>query len=83
MEEKEVGTVDHFFSNISVGMIKLTDALKAGDRIHIKGKAADFMQGIFSMQIDRVPVQEGKAGDLISIKVEQKVHQGDKVYKVV
>jgi translation elongation factor EF-1alpha len=83
MDEKEIGTVDHFFSNISVGMIKLTDALKVGDRIHIKGKTADFVQDVSSMQIDRVPAQEAKAGDLISIKVEQKVHQSDKVYKVV
>ena len=83
MDEKEVGAVDHFFSNISVGMIKLTDALKAGDKIHIKGKTADFTQDVPSMQIDRVPAQEAKSGDLISIKVEQKVRQGDKVYKVV
>lgn len=82
MDEKQIGTVDHFFSNISVGMIKLTDALKVGEKIHIKGKAADFSQDIASMQIDRVPAQEAKAGDLISVKVEQKVHKGDAVYKV-
>lgn len=82
MEEKEIGLVDHYFSNISVGMVKLSDALKAGDKIHIKGKGADFVQDVSSMQIDRVPAQEAKAGDLISIKVEQKVRQGDKVYKI-
>jgi len=83
MEEKEVGVIDHYFSNISVSMVKLSDALKVGDRIRIKGKSADFSQDVSSMQIDRVPAQEGKAGDLISIKVEQKVRQGDKMYKVL
>ncbi len=83
MEEKEIGIVDHFFSNISVGMIKLTDALKVDDKIHIKGKTADFVQDVSSMQIDRVPAEEAKAGDLISIKVDEKIRQGDKVYKVV
>lgn len=82
MEEKQIGTVDHFFGNISVGMIKLTDALKVGDRIRIKGNTSDFTQDISSMQIDRVPKQEAKAGDLISIKVEQKARKDDIVYKI-
>lgn len=82
MEENRIGTVDHFFSNISVGMIKLTDALKVGDRIRIKGNTSDFVQDISSMQIDRVPAQEAKAGDLISIKVEQRVRKDDAVYKI-
>ncbi len=82
MDEKQVGVVDHFFDKISVGMIKLTDAVKVGDKIRIKSKAADFVQQISSMQIDRVPAQEAKSGDVISVKVDQKVRQGDAVYKV-
>jgi len=82
MDEKQIGTVDHFFSNINVGMIKLTDALKVSDRIHIKGNTTNFTQEISSMQIDRVPAQEAKAGDLISIKVEQRVRKDDVVYKI-
>ena len=82
MDEKQIGTVDHFFSNISVGMIKLTDMLKVGDKIRIKGNTSDFTQDIASMQVDRVPAQEAKAGDLISIKVEQRVRKDDIVYKV-
>ena len=82
MEDKVIGSVDHYFSNISVGMIKLSDALKVGDKIRIKGKTGDFTQDVSGMQIDRVPAQEAKSGDLISIKVEQKVRQGDSVYKV-
>lgn len=82
MDEKQIGTVDHFFSNISVGMIKLSDVLKVGDKIRIKGNTSDFTQDILSMQIDRVPAEEAKAGDLISIKVDQKVRKDDIVYKV-
>ena len=82
MDEKQIGIVDHFFSNISVGMIKLSDTLKVGDKIHIKGNTSDFTQDISSMQIDRVPAQEAKAGDIISIKVEQKVRKDDIIYKI-
>ena len=82
MEEKRIGTIDHFFGNISVGMIKLTDVLKVGDKIRVKGSKSDFVQDVASMQIDRVSAQEAKAGDLVSIKVEQKVRKDDAVYKV-
>lgn len=82
MDEKQIGAVDHFFGNISVGMIRLADSLKVGDKIHIKGSTTDFTQDIASMQIDRVPAQEAKSGDLISIKVDQKVRKDDIVYKV-
>ncbi|MBN1526852.1 MAG: translation elongation factor-like protein [Candidatus Omnitrophica bacterium] len=81
MEEKQIGTVDHFFDKISVAMIRLTDALKVGEKLLIKAKAGDFVQPVSSMQIDRVPAQEAKAGDLISLKVDQKVHKGDAVCK--
>ena len=82
MDEKQIGAVDHFFGNISVGMIKLTDSLKVGDKIRIKGSTSDFTQDILSMQINRVPAQEAKAGDIISVKVDQKVRKDDAVYKV-
>jgi ribosomal 50S subunit-recycling heat shock protein len=82
MDEKQIGTVDHFFGNISVSMIKLSDMLKVGDKIRIKGNTSDFTQDVSSMQIDRKPAQEAKAGDLISIKVEQKVRKDDIVYKI-
>lgn len=81
MEEKQIGAVDHFFDKISVAMIKLSDALNVGEKIHVKGKAADFTQDVTSMQIDRVPAQAAKTGDLISLKVDQKVRAGDAVYK--
>ncbi len=82
MEEQEIGVVDHFFDKISVGIVKLTGALKVGDTIHIKGKQADFSQEIESMRIEFDNVTEAKEGDKVGIKVSQPVHSNDKVYKV-
>ncbi|MCX5795941.1 MAG: translation elongation factor-like protein [Elusimicrobia bacterium] len=82
MEQEQVGTVEHFFGKISVSMIRLTAALKVGDKIRIKGKDAELVHEVSSMQIDRVPAQEAKAGDLVSIQVSQKVRLGDTVHKV-
>ena len=83
MEEQEIGVVDHFFSKISVGIIKLIGELKAGDTIHIKGKQADFSQEVESMRIEFNNVTEAKGGDKVGIKVSQPVHANDKVYRVV
>jgi len=83
VEEKQIGVVDHFYSNISVCMIKLTDGLKVGDKIRIKGNTSDLTQEIASMQINRVPAQEAKTGDLISVKVEQKVRKDDAVFLTI
>lgn len=83
MEEKEIGVITHCYGNISVGIIELSDELKVGDNIHIKGHTSDFTQAIESMQIEHKDVSEAKAGDVVGLKVAQKVHPHDKVYKVV
>ncbi|MFC1577366.1 translation elongation factor-like protein [Candidatus Omnitrophota bacterium] len=82
MEEKQVGTVEHFYGKPSVGMIKLSDVLKIGDKIHIKGNATDFTQVVSSMRIEFTDTKEAKAGDLVGIKVDQKVHKLDAVFQV-
>ena len=65
-----------------VAGIELSGALKTGDKVHIKGSTTDMEVAVESMQIDRVNVTEGKLGDLVGIKVLDRVRPGDKVYKV-
>lgn len=83
MEEKEVGKVSHFFSHLSVAAIELTDELKVGDTIHIKGHTTDFTQPCESMQIEHQPVESASAGQAIGIKVKDYVREHDIVYKVI
>ena len=75
MPEKEIGVISHFYSKLSVGIIKLSDALKVGDTIHIKGAHDDFTQTIDSMQVDHKSVTEGKKGNEVGIKVTGKVQR--------
>ena len=82
MKEKEIGIVTHYFSNISVGIVQLNAPLKVGDTIHIKGAHDDFTQTIDSMQIEHETVESAKEGDLVGVKVIQKVHPNDKVFIV-
>lgn len=63
-------------------IIQLSDVLKVGDSIHIKGHTSDFNQEVSSIQIEHKDVSEAKSGDLVGIKVTQKAHPHDKVFKV-
>jgi putative protease len=82
MPEKEIGKVTHYYGHIGVGLVELTDSLKVGDSIHIKGHSADFTQNVDSIQIEHAGVTEAKSGDVVGLKVLQKVHPEDKVFKV-
>jgi translation elongation factor EF-1alpha len=83
MPEQEIGVVTHYFDKISVGAIRLTDApLSVGDMIHIQGHSTDFEQTVASIQIEHEAVHEAKPGDEIGIKVSERVHEHDKVFKV-
>lgn len=79
-DEKLVGKITHYYSNIGVGIIELASALKAGDTVHIKGKDRDFEQTVDSMQIEHAGVLKAGRGDVIGIKVKEKVKEGDEVY---
>ncbi|MCK4331940.1 MAG: translation elongation factor-like protein [Dehalococcoidia bacterium] len=82
MPEIEIGQVSDFFAKPVVAGITLTDTLKAGDKIHIKGHTTDLELTVESMQINNVNVTEGKAGDAIGVKVPDRVRPGDRVYRI-
>lgn len=83
MQEKEIGTITHYFGHINVGIIKLSDSIKIGETVHIKGHTTDITQNVDSMQIEHAVVSEAKNGDSVGIKVTAKVHPSDRVYKVI
>ncbi|MBI4335117.1 MAG: translation elongation factor-like protein [Candidatus Omnitrophica bacterium] len=74
--------MSHFFPHVSAGVIKLSDNLKVGDMIQIKGHTTDFKQLVESMQLDHAPVTEGRKADEIGLKVKDRVRIGDIVYKL-
>jgi len=80
MEEKLIGKITHYYNGIGVGIIELSDKLETGDTVHIKGKNTDFEQGVDSMQIEHDKIEQAKKGDVVGIKVSQKVKEGDEVY---
>jgi putative protease len=84
MIEEKVGEVMKFFAKPSVAAIKITGGMLAvGDTIKFKGHTTDFEDTISSMQIENKSVDSAGAGDLIGIKVKEKVREGDAVFKLV
>jgi len=82
MPEVEIGKVTDFFAKPVVAGIELSGTLKIGDKIHVKGSTTEMEIAVESMQINRVDITEGKSGDLVGIKIPDRVRRGDKVYKV-
>jgi len=76
-----IGKVTHYFPHVRAAVIKLKAPLSVGDTIKIKGHTTDFTQTITSMQIDRVPINQGKKGDEIGLLVNSRVRQHDVVSK--
>ncbi len=81
-EGEQIGKITHYFGNIGVAVIELTGALKVGDNIRIIGGGTDFNQPVDSMQYEHQPIEEAKKGQSVGMKVQEKVHEGYKVYKV-
>ena len=83
MAEQEIGVVTHYYDKIQVAAIRLTGGkLETGDTIHIQGHVTDVTQVVGSIQIEHAVVPEAKPGDDIGVKVEERVHEHDKVFKV-
>jgi putative protease len=78
-----VGKVKHYFDKIKVAVIIIEEGtLKVGDTIRIKGVNDDFEMHVTSMQVQHKEIPVAKAGDDIGMKVDQPVHENDKVFIV-
>jgi len=82
MSEIHVGKVTHYFDHISVAVMDLTEKIKVGDSIHILGHSTDLKQEVSSLQIEHQNVNEALPGQEVAMKVSQKVHPHDAVFKI-
>jgi len=83
VEKILVGEVTHYYPKIGVAVVNLKERLKKGEKIEIEGKTTKLVQTVTSMQIEHVDIDVGEPGQLIGLKVEDRVREGDKVYKLV
>lgn len=82
MADQEVGKVIHYYDKAMVAVVRLSGKLAVGGKIKVVKGEKDFTMEIASMQIDHKPVDAGKTGDEIAIKLENPTKEGAVIYKV-
>jgi hypothetical protein len=82
--EQRVGVVTHYYSHLSVVVMKLEPGatLRVGERIHIWGHTTDFTQKVESLEVDHAPVAEVGARDDFGLKVIAHAREHDIVFKI-
>ena len=78
----EVGKVTHYYGKIGVAIIELSGSLKVGDKIKVEGNRTEFEQPVQSLEVDRKSVESAKKGDVVGLKVVERVNEGAAVYKL-
>jgi putative protease len=84
MSEEQIGVIVKFFAKPSVAAIQMTQgSIRKGDLLRYSGHTTDFSEQVKSMEVDNAPVEEANEGDLVGIKVKERVRENDKVYRVL
>lgn len=84
MGEVQVGQVTGYFGKVGVAAIEiLSGDLRMGDTIYIRGKTTEFSQTVESMQLEHQPVQTAVPGQVVGIKVNERVRERDLVFKEI
>ena len=81
MDKKEIGRITHYFPKVGVAVVVLSVDLKKDDLVTIGGKSEPFDQIIQSMQIEKQEIPMAKKGQMVGLKVEKPVHEGDIVWR--
>ena len=77
----QIGKVIHYYDKIGVAVVKLDKPLKVGDKVKLEHGDDSFEQEVTSMQLDHKPVNSGKKGDEVAIKVDQVAKEGTVVIR--
>lgn len=80
--ELRIGDVTHYYNHIGVAVLVLTGELSVGDTLHFQGATTEFNQPVDSLEIEHHKVNSVGPGTEVALKVNQRVRQGDRVFKV-
>ncbi|MEE9182345.1 MAG: EF-Tu/IF-2/RF-3 family GTPase [candidate division NC10 bacterium] len=82
MSEEQVGRVIRYFGKVGVAVIEIqAGELRIGDTIRVRGKTTDYSQRVESMEVERQPIQTAGPGQVVGVKVQERVREHDLVYK--
>jgi len=78
---QSIGSVTHYFGHLSVAAVTLTDTLRVGDRIHIRGHTTNVEQSVDSMEVEHAKVDSAGPGDDVALHVSDHVREHDKIFR--
>lgn len=80
-----LGKVTNYFTNLQVAECKIESFdLQVGDELLIQGPTTGTIQTkVSEIRVDLQPVEKVEKGGVCSVRVEEKLRRGDKVYKWV
>jgi putative protease len=81
MADFKVGKITHYYDQIGVAVVELLADLTVGEKIKVSGKTHQFEMTVGSMQIEHEAIQTAKKGQVVGMKVEQPVKEGDEIYR--
>ncbi len=83
-EKVFVGVAKHYFPKTGIGeFIIQSEKINLGDEILITGNTTGVIQGkVETLFVNDSPASEAKAGDVITMKVPDRVRENDKLYIV-
>lgn len=85
MADRKVGTISHYYDNIGVAVLEVTDnTVSCGDKIKVTDKDGEekFSQELASIQMDHENIDEASKGQAVGIKINEAVSEGDLVFKI-
>jgi putative protease len=78
---QSIGSVTHYFGHLSVAAVTLTDTLRVGDRIHIRGHTTNVEQSVDSMEVEHAKVDSAGPGDDVALQVTDHVREHDQIFR--
>jgi len=78
---QSIGSVTRYFGHLSVAAVTLTDTLRVGDRIHIRGHTTNVEQSVDSMEVEHAKVDSAGPGDDVALQVTDHVREHDKIFR--
>jgi putative protease len=79
MSNARIGQVTHYYHNLKVAVLALTEKLHVGDYVHFQGHTTDFHQKVTSLEINHHQIDEAWPGQEVALKVMGRVRPRDRV----
>jgi len=80
--EKRIGRITHYYTRLGVAVLELTDEIRMGDEIRIKGKITDLLMKVASLEIEHQKIESASPGMEVALKVDDYVREGDEIFKL-